>query len=136
MIDDMMVVLRKEEAEDIAQRDRCENGENANKNELEDLENSIEKTKDKIDRLGNSKKEVLGELDAVKEAIKDTKGEMEELLKFRNEESDAFKKALKDDSDAIELLTAANKALMKFYENNGKFLQEAPEYKEDPDKAP
>jgi len=37
MVDEMMVVLRKEEADDIAHRDRCENSENANKNELADL---------------------------------------------------------------------------------------------------
>merc|ERR1719491_540402 len=44
MIDEMMELLRKEEADDIAHRDRCENSENANKNELADLDANIKKT--------------------------------------------------------------------------------------------
>merc|ERR1719401_3216963 len=37
-IDEMIALLRKEEQEDIEHRDICENNENANKNELDDLE--------------------------------------------------------------------------------------------------
>merc|ERR1719214_553861 len=54
MIDDMMAVLRKEEQDDIAHRDRCENGQNANKNSMEDLNNDITKAKKKKQRMQNT----------------------------------------------------------------------------------
>jgi len=137
MIDEMMVILRKEEQEDIEHRDRCENGQNGNKNELEDLSNSIQKTQDAIKRLENSKKGAEEDLDSTKGEIKNTQDELDELLDFRNKESKAFIKALKDDSDAVDLLNKALKALAKFYKNNKASLaQKAPEYTEDPDKAP
>merc|ERR1719454_2575719 len=44
MIDTMIALLRKEEMEDIEHRDRCENSENANTNEIDDLDHEIEKT--------------------------------------------------------------------------------------------
>merc|ERR1712087_370111 len=50
-----------------------------------------------------------------------------------------FVQALKDDSDAIELLEMAIVALTKFYKKNKiplSLLGTKPEYTEDPDKAP
>merc|ERR1719352_1768402 len=44
MIDEMISLLRKEEQEDIEHRDRCENSQNANGNELDDLAHDIKKT--------------------------------------------------------------------------------------------
>jgi hypothetical protein len=55
------------------------------------------------------------------------------------QESDAFKQALKDDTDAKALIEAATAALMKLYKNNKiplSLAQKGPEYAKDPDKAP
>merc|ERR1740130_2615597 len=62
MVDEMMVVLRKEEADDIAHRDRCENSENANKNELADLAADIQKTKNSIKRMENTVKDQTADI--------------------------------------------------------------------------
>jgi len=140
MIDDMIELLRKEEADDIAHRDRCENSENANKNELADLAHDIKKTEDSLKRMGNTEKELQGEIKALEKEIAATKADQAELLKFRNKEEVDFKQALKDDADAADLLRQAIAALSSFYKRNKmdvpQLLQKAPEYAEDADKAP
>merc|ERR1719450_1571669 len=92
MIDEMMVVLRQEEADDIAHKDRCENADNANANELDDLEAAIEKTEDKIKSTKETKTAVEGELQTTEDNMGKTQGEIDELTKFRTTESDDFKK--------------------------------------------
>lgn len=140
MIDEMIVLLRKEEQEDIEHRDRCENSQNANGNEISDLKSSIEKTEQSLKRMENSKKELEGEIDALELEIKSTKKDMAQLLEFRNEEVGDFRQALKDDSDAVDLLGQAIVALTKFYKRNKmatpELVQKAPEYTKDADKAP
>jgi len=86
MVDDMISVLRKEEQDDIEHRDRCENGQNANKNKLADLKSGIKKTQAALKRMGNTKKELEGEISGLETDIKATEGDMAQLLKFRNKE--------------------------------------------------
>merc|ERR1711956_202892 len=57
MIDHMIELIRKEEAEDIAHRDRCHNAEGKNANDMEDIEAAKKKTKEKIGRLEDKAKE-------------------------------------------------------------------------------
>merc|ERR1719240_2483638 len=65
---------------------------------------------------------------------------MKELLDMRNEEVADFRQALKDDADAVDLLSQAIVALEDFYKRNKmevpQLIQKSPEYSEDPDKAP
>merc|ERR1719201_1008704 len=140
MIDEMISLLRKEEQEDIEHRDRCENSQNANANEAADLAHDIKKTEASLKRMGNTKKELEDEIGALEKEIAATKKDMAELLKFRNKESDDFKQALLDDTNALALLKKAIVALSEFYKRNKmpvpQLIQKAPEYAEDPDKAP
>merc|ERR1719456_1240339 len=118
MIDEMIALLRKEAQDDIEHRDRCENGQNANKNELEDLASDIKKTKASLKRM-NTEKDALGDdITNLEKEIKATKDDMAELLKFRNKESKEFVQAVKDDTDAVSLLKQAIVALSKFYTRN------------------
>jgi len=141
MIDEMIGLLRKEEQEDIEHRDRCEGGQNANKNEMSDLKSDIQKTKSSLKRMGNTKKELEGEIEQLEKDIKSTKDDMAELLKMRNKDVADFRQALNDDSDAVDLLKQAIVALSKYYKNNKIAMPEliqkkAPEYAEDADKPP
>jgi len=141
MIDEMIGLLRTEEQEDNEHRDRCENSQNANSNELDDLKSNIEKTKKSIKRMKNTKKELEGEIKTLKGDIKNTKKDMKELLKMRNEAVEEFRQALKDDSDSVALIKKAIVALSKYYKNNKIAMpalvqKKGPEYAEDPDKAP
>jgi len=140
MIDEMIVLLRQEEADDIAHRDRCENAQNANANEMGDLKHEIKKTKASLKRMGNTKKELEDEIGALEKEIDASNKDMAELLKFRNKENADFEQALKDDTDAAALLRSAIVALSKYYKDNKiplpALVQKAPEYENDADKAP
>jgi len=140
MIDEMVVDLRKEEAEDIAHRDRCENQGNANKNMIEDLENDIQKHGDSITRMGDKESELKATIESLEGEQASTKADMEELLSMRNDEVAAFRQALKDDTDAVHVISQAIVVMAKFYKENKIPLQlvqvKEPEYSVDPDKAP
>jgi hypothetical protein len=57
---------------------------------------------------------------------------MMEALETRNEENKAFKQALKDDSDAVALISQAIEVLSGYYS----LIQKQPEYKSNPDTPP
>jgi len=140
MIDEMIALLRKEEADDIAHRDRCENSQNANANEIADLESAIKKTNAALKRMENTKKELKGEISGLESEIADTKSDMAKLLDLRNKDEAAFKQSLSDDADAANLLRKAIAALSSFYKRNKmdvpQLIQKGPEYAKDEDKAP
>lgn len=140
MIDKMIALLRKEEAEDIAHRDRCEASQNKNANDADDLEHAMSKADDDLVRLGDTEGELKATIKSLKESIGSTKSDMEQLLDMRNKESKAFVKALKDDADAVALIGKAIVSLSQYYKNNKIPLdlmqKKAPEYTVDEDKAP
>jgi len=140
MIDKMIALLRKEEAEDIAHRDRCESSQNKNANDADDLEHAMSKADDDLVRLGDTEGELKATIKSLKESIGSTKSDMEQLLDMRNKESKAFVKALKDDADAVALIAKAIVSLSQYYKNNKIPLdlmqKKAPEYTVDEDKAP
>merc|ERR1719473_2435637 len=139
MIDKMIADLRKEEQDDIVARDKCQEDKNKLDNEAEDLAYNIKKTEELIGRL-EDKKGVLEKDIAVKEEeIAATEKTMAEMLEARNKEVEEFRKALKDDTDAVALIGQAIEALTAFYTNNKLPLalsQEDPKYTVDEDKAP
>jgi len=142
MIDHMIELIRKEEADDIAHRDRCQNAEGKNKNDMEDIKAAQEKTEEKIERLEDKEKDIKEKIEELETEIKETKEKMAERLKLRNEEHEDFQEALKVDQEAIDSLNQAITALMKFYKKNKIPLTlaqedpEEPKYTNDPDKAP
>mmetsp|Transcript_30495 Transcript_30495/g.71140 ORF Transcript_30495/g.71140 Transcript_30495/m.71140 type:complete len:716 (-) Transcript_30495:89-2236(-) len=145
MINEMMEVLRKEEQDDIAHRDRCQGAENKNSNNMEDLNHEIKKADNALDRLGGVQETLNGDIADLKMAMNMTAENQAELLNMRNEEAAEFKQTILDDTQAIELIEQAIVALSKFYESNGIPLelrqvrlhsQEEPLYFDDPDKAP
>merc|ERR1712129_357725 len=138
MIDHMIELIRKEEAEDIAHRDRCQNAEGKNANDMEDIKAAQEKTKEKIGRLEDKEKDLKSKIDELDDQMDDTKKKMKERLKLRNGEQEDFEEALKVDQEAIDSLNQAITALMKFYKKNKiplNLAQEEPKYTNDPDKA-
>merc|ERR1719214_127352 len=69
----------------------------------------------------------------------ETEEAMAEALATRNEETEEFRAALKEDADAAALIAGAIEALTAFYMNNKLplgLLQKQPEYSTDPDVAP
>merc|ERR1719247_2065589 len=142
MIDKMIQTLRAEEQEDIENRDWCEAKDNKYKNQKEDMEYKIGQTEGLIERLTAKSNEMEEQIAATQAEITATEEAMEEALAQRNQESQDFKDALKDDTDAVALLAQAIEALTSFYTNNKIPLallnkgHKEPEYTTDPDKAP
>jgi len=140
MIDKMIALLRKEEAEDIEHRDRCESSQNKNKNDGDDLAHSIEKAGQELTRLGDTETELKASITSLEQSIASTKSDLEQLLDMRNKESKAHVQSLKDDADAVALIEKAIVSLSQYYKNNKIPLElvqkKAPEYTVDQDKAP
>jgi len=141
MIDEMIAALRKEEAEDIAHRDRCQGSQGKNGNDMADLDHDIEKAGDELERMGDKETELKATIKSLEEEIATSKTSLEELLSMRNAESEAFKQAVKDDTDAIAVISKAIVALSEYYKNNKIPLNlvqshEDPKYSVDEDKAP
>lgn len=139
-INSMIAVLRKENMEDIEHRDRCQNAEGKNKNEMEDANHEIMKSGKAISRMEDQVKTLQREMDALDIEMGETKSEMKKQLELRNGEVADFKQALKDDATAIEILSETVAALSKFYKRNKipLSLQQSsdPEYTLDPNKPP
>jgi len=139
MIDRMTELIRKEEADDIAHRDRCQNAEGKNGNVIEDIKAAKAKIKEKLKRLNDKKKSNEGDIKELEKAMKETKKSMKERLEIRNSERNDFEKALKVDQEAIDALNDAITVLTKFYKKNKlplNLAQGEPKYAKDPDKAP
>jgi len=140
-IDQMMEVLRQEEQDDIAHRDRCQNAQNKNANDVEDLNHAIGKAEKDIDRMGDEATQLKAAIGTLNGEIESTKADMEEALSLRNKDVADFRQAVKEDTDAIALLNEALVALKAFYKKNKiEIVQvkvgQAPEYTVDQDKAP
>merc|ERR1719460_766044 len=114
----MMLLLKREEADDIEHRDRCNNKAKDNKDAREELEFDIDKVTKKLKRMDDDKKEMEQNIEDLKDEIKATNKTLNSGTEDRLEEMEAFKEAHKDDLDAIELLDKAIVTLVKFYKNN------------------
>jgi len=117
-IDKMIVEIRKEEKEDIAQRDRCQNDENTNANEIADLDHKLERIGKLLSRLGSDKDKLDTKISTLEDSIATTKTDIGDLKDMRKEEYEAFKDALKDDQAAIPIIKEAIDALKQFYNEN------------------
>lgn len=145
MIEEMIALLRKEEARDIMHRDLCQNGQNKNQLDMAEDAHIMEKTAATIDELTEKVKLMEEEIKALERAISDTKMDMEERLEMRNKEQYAFEQSVKDDVAAIDIVNKAIVALSAFYKKNKidiallglkKQPEGGPEYTVDSDKAP
>merc|ERR1719337_499047 len=125
-IDKMITALREEEKADIEHKDWCEAQQSAANSKNENLEYDKEQLGQKKERAENKKAELEAEMADIKKA-------MEDALATRVAENEAFKKALKDDADAVMLIGKAIEALDGFY---NKALLQQPEYKANEDTAP
>jgi len=132
-IDKMITALREEEKADIEHKDWCEAQQSAANSKNENLEYDKEQLGQKKERAENKKAELVEEVEATEAEMADIKKAMEDALATRVAENEAFKKALKDDADAVMLIGKAIEALDGFY---NKALIQQPEYKANEDTAP
>uniref|UniRef100_A0A7S3LZ43 Uncharacterized protein n=1 Tax=Spumella elongata TaxID=89044 RepID=A0A7S3LZ43_9STRA len=147
-LDHRVEELHAEEQADIEHKDRCENAGEKNKNDMEDLTHQIAKAGDDVKKIKGTIFDLDNKIESLEGEIQESRTEKADMLRMRNAEHLQFKRALKDDDDAIKVINGAIKVLMQFYKKNNipMSLQQQdekddpeddePEYSEDRDKAP
>jgi len=124
MVDDMVALLGKEQADDEDKKEECE----ANIDETEDkhkelnvaiadLEKATDETKEDIATLGD-------EIEALTQGIKDLDKQVSDATETRKEENEDFVTTLAANNAAVEILGFAKNRLNKFY--NPKMHKAAP----------
>merc|ERR1719482_1790459 len=83
-IDQMHEVLRKEEQDDIAHRDRCEISTHNNNGAMEDLNHDIDRSKKALEKMDDKKTSLNNEISTLDDEINATQKSMAELLELRN----------------------------------------------------
>merc|ERR1719453_594221 len=131
-IDLMIKNLRDEEKADIEHRDWCEDNKKSAAFKNENLQYDQEQLTQKIDRANGHKDKLMEEVAKTDTEKNTTLTAMMEALETRNAENKAFKQALKDDSDAVGLISQAIEVLSGYYN----FIQKQPEYKANEDTPP
>jgi len=147
-IDNMVEMLKKEDAADIAKRDQCKDEYLNIESTVKALDWKIEKNVAKIDKL--TKLIELREEQKARtiEQINEVEAHMKAITAERTAENAAFMAAKLEDQQAIDLLMAARDAMAKFYKKNdiemgpiqgsvkGVFAQQEPEFVISADQAP
>merc|ERR1719301_479987 len=125
--------LREEGMEDIKIKAHCDNERREVNNHQESLEFDMDALQKEMDS-GEAKKNLLAkQIQHTTSNMQKLKQEMEEYLNTRNAQNEAFKTALKADSDAVMLLAKATEALSKYAEKNLAFAQFVKKHKEEPE---
>jgi hypothetical protein len=135
--------LREEGMEDIKKKAFCDNERREVNNHQESLEFDMDALQKEMDS-GEAKKKLLAkQIQHTTENEQKLKTEMEEYLNTRNAQNEAFKTALKADSDAVMLLAKTIETLSKYATNNKLGLvqkkaahKQEPEYTTSEDTAP
>merc|ERR1719421_1344957 len=117
-IDKMMDTLKKEEKDDIEQRDWCKEETFKNEQEASRYEYKIERTDAKIMKLQSKREELESTLAATVQSILNTKDDIKAMEDARKEQHAAFESAKSDDEGAAKLLAAAIESMTAFYKNN------------------
>jgi len=135
--------LRNEEKSDMDKKDYCESERHGANSKNEKLEYEKDELQKAIDRLDNRNVALDGDIATTEGEMTDLTAAMDAAKTLRNAETEEFKVALKDDTDAIMLITKAIESLSAFYENNEQSMSlvevrkhKQPEYAEDEDVAP
>jgi len=115
MIDDMIMTLKVEQADDDAKKEYCatafdqaDDKKKGLERAVSDLETAIENAKEDIVKLGE-------EIDALKAGIKELDKMVVEATEQRKEENEDFKELMASDTAAKELMKFAKNRLNKFY---------------------
>merc|ERR1719316_1006030 len=135
--------LREEGMEDIKIKAHCDNERREVNNHQESLEFDMDALQKEMDS-GEAKKKLLAkQIQHTTDNMNKLKAEMEEYLNTRNAQNEAFKTALKADSDAVMLLAKTIETLSKYATNNKLGLvqkkashKQEPEYTTSEDTAP
>jgi len=117
-IDDMIQVLKDEDAADIAKRDQCKDEYQKIESTSKDLKWKIKVNQATIDKLTKLIEKLEAEKAQTIKEIDEVRAHMTQLTEVRTAENQEFLKAKEEDQEAIDLLIAARSALSSYYTNH------------------
>mmetsp|Transcript_39572 Transcript_39572/g.88586 ORF Transcript_39572/g.88586 Transcript_39572/m.88586 type:complete len:709 (-) Transcript_39572:30-2156(-) len=118
-IDEMIEVLKDEEAADIKKKDQCiEEYKNTNST-ISDLSWKISVNQAKIEKYEATIAQLKKDLVETEEAIVQTLKDIDEMLKQRTEENQAYLADKEDDMKAVGLLEQAKGYFSDYYKEHG-----------------
>jgi len=127
MIDDMVVLLKKEAEDDLASRDQCNEDFNSSAAEKKETEHAIKGLEASIEELG----EVIEAQTAIIEKntadVAAAKESMAEATKQREEDNASFVEAVDLNKQAVELIQKAKNKLNSYYNPQLVPKEKAPE---------
>jgi len=115
MIDDMVILLGKEQQDDDNKKAECEADLDANEDKLKELEHAIGDLEKTIADAQASIATLTDELAALAQGIKDLDKQVAEATENRKEEHEEYVETMASDTAAKELLDIAKNRLNKFY---------------------
>jgi len=113
-IDSKIKLLRAEEKADIEHRDRCQEKENDNANDLADAVSGVSKATTELTSMANQDAALDTALAAMTQDIKTSKESLASAKNMRDNENAEFKQALKMDSEAMALVIKAGASLASY----------------------
>lgn len=138
-INKLIEQIRKEEREDVAAKDTCDEDKAKHEGKKADLDHSIE-------TLGGKKTTVEGRRAAAQTSVTDlgtkivaVNSTLTTLISERNSEHEAFQQGLEDDEEAIKLLDKAIEALKDYYRSHPSLVAEVAsirKHTDDPEEKP
>merc|ERR1719160_1723896 len=122
MIDKMVETLRKEEAEDLKNKEQCEEDRLEKTKEARELSLVIDDATEEIARERAKIVELKAQIEEKEAEIKKLEEDLATATKQREDEKLAYEASKADDEAAAELIKQAQDALKSFYEDNGLVL--------------
>merc|ERR1719487_767927 len=115
MMDDMVVLLGKEQKDDEAQKDYCEAEFEKSEDETDDLKRKIKATDSTIAEAEDAVAALKEDIAALTTGIKDLDKAVAEATDTRKKESEEYISTKAQNSAAVQLLEVAKNQLNKFY---------------------
>jgi len=115
MVDEMMGVLKTEQAEDTKKKEYCEAEFDKADDEKKELERGVSDAQTAIDDAKETVATLADEIKAVSQGIKDLDKQVAEATEQRKEENAAYKELMASNGAAKELIGMAKNRLNKFY---------------------
>merc|ERR1719379_1424494 len=115
MIDDLVALLAKEQAEDDKKKAWCESELDTKDDEKKALEHDISDLEKAIADAEETVATLKSEIEALEDGIKELDKAVEEATEIRKEEHEEFVETLAANNAAIELIGFAKNRMQKFY---------------------
>lgn len=124
-VDKMLIVLKKEEDDDLSNKEDCEKTRAADTKEAADLSRTIDELSDSVTKLASEIKEIETEVEEKLGSVATIKNEVKDANRMRADENAEWKQNDADDTSAIALLEKSSGILKTFYKTNFALMQKA-----------